>query len=78
LLPFLSGQFEQIYQESIMLLTSLKKQQNYSIIYDLGHTCAPDFFQGGGGVNFVDPIFNRQFFSKKKKKKIIFKKKNLI
>jgi hypothetical protein len=37
------------------------------------HTCAPDFFQGGGvshfrggGVKFVDPIFNGQVFSKKK------------
>jgi hypothetical protein len=29
------------------------------------HTLAPDFFQGG--VKFVDPIFNGQFFSKKKK-----------
>jgi hypothetical protein len=29
----------------------------------LAHTCAPDFFQGG--VKFVDPIFNTQFFSKK-------------
>jgi hypothetical protein len=32
------------------------------------HTCAPDFFQGGGGgVIFVDPIFNGPVFSKKKK-----------
>jgi hypothetical protein len=33
------------------------------------HTWAPDFFQGGG-VKFVNPIFNGQFFSKKIKNKI--------
>jgi hypothetical protein len=31
------------------------------------HTWAAEFFQGGG-VKFVNPIFNRQFFSKNKKK----------
>jgi hypothetical protein len=37
------------------------------------HTRAPDFFQGG--VKFVAPIFNGQFFSKKKKKSKFFSKK---
>jgi hypothetical protein len=44
--------------------------------YRLRHTWAPDFFQGGRAVKFVDPIFKRQFFSKKKIQFFFLKMKN--